>query len=55
MIFRLTKDKEFKGKFCFGLPELNKANIRNAKYIANPMFLPLRYNWLYYRLQQKDY
>jgi N-acetyl-gamma-glutamyl-phosphate reductase len=35
--FRLTKDKKFKGKsFVYGLPELNKANIRNAEYIANP-------------------
>jgi N-acetyl-gamma-glutamyl-phosphate reductase len=34
------------------LPELNKANIRNA-YIANPGCLPLRYNWFYYRLQQR--
>jgi N-acetyl-gamma-glutamyl-phosphate reductase len=52
--FRLTKDKKFKGKsFVYGLPELNKANIRNAEYIANPGCLPLRYNWLYYRLQQR--
>jgi N-acetyl-gamma-glutamyl-phosphate reductase len=29
------------------------ANIRNAEYIANPDVLPLRYNWLYYRLQQR--
>jgi N-acetyl-gamma-glutamylphosphate reductase len=37
MISDLTKDKEFKGKsFVYGLPELNKANIRNAEYIANP-------------------
>jgi N-acetyl-gamma-glutamyl-phosphate reductase len=29
--FRLTKDKKFKGKsFVYGLPELNKANIKNA-------------------------
>ncbi|PKH68399.1 N-acetyl-gamma-glutamyl-phosphate reductase [Flavobacterium sp. ALD4] len=35
--FRLTKDKEFNGKsFVYGLPELNKANIKNAQYIANP-------------------
>jgi N-acetyl-gamma-glutamyl-phosphate reductase len=35
--FRLTKDKAFDGKsFVYGLPELNKAHIRNAQYIANP-------------------
>ena len=35
--FRLTKDKEFGGKsFVYGLPELNKTNIKNANYIANP-------------------
>jgi N-acetyl-gamma-glutamyl-phosphate reductase len=35
--FRLTADKEFKGKsFVYGLPELNKATIKNANYIANP-------------------
>jgi N-acetyl-gamma-glutamyl-phosphate reductase len=35
--FRLTKDKNFKGKsFVYGLPELNKSDIKNAKYIANP-------------------
>jgi N-acetyl-gamma-glutamyl-phosphate reductase len=35
--FRLTKDKEFNGKyFVYGLPELNKASIKNAQYIANP-------------------
>jgi N-acetyl-gamma-glutamyl-phosphate reductase len=35
--FRLTKDKEFEGKsFIYGLPELNKASIKNANYIANP-------------------
>jgi N-acetyl-gamma-glutamyl-phosphate reductase len=35
--FRLTKDKDFKGKsFVYGLPELNKTNIKNANYIANP-------------------
>ncbi|MFB0909828.1 MAG: N-acetyl-gamma-glutamyl-phosphate reductase, partial [Flavobacterium sp.] len=35
--FRLTKDKAFNGKsFVYGLPELNKAHIRNAQYIANP-------------------
>ena len=35
--FRLTKDKDFEGKsFVYGLPELNKANIKNANYIANP-------------------
>jgi N-acetyl-gamma-glutamyl-phosphate reductase len=35
--FRLTKDKEFEGKsFVYGLPELNKTNIKNANYIANP-------------------
>jgi N-acetyl-gamma-glutamyl-phosphate reductase len=35
--FRLNKDKEFNGQsIVYGLPELNKAHIRNAKYIANP-------------------
>jgi N-acetyl-gamma-glutamyl-phosphate reductase len=35
--FRLNKDKEFKGKsFVYGLPELNKSSIKNAKYVANP-------------------
>jgi N-acetyl-gamma-glutamyl-phosphate reductase len=35
--FRLTKDKNFNGKsFVYGLPELNKTDIKNAQYIANP-------------------
>ena len=35
--FRLIKDKEFNGKsFVYGLPELNKAAIKSANYIANP-------------------
>ena len=35
--FRLLKDKNFNGKsFVYGLPELNKADIKNAQYIANP-------------------
>jgi N-acetyl-gamma-glutamyl-phosphate reductase len=35
--FRLTKDKDFKGKsFVYGLPELNKTDIKSAQYIANP-------------------
>jgi N-acetyl-gamma-glutamyl-phosphate reductase len=35
--FRLTADKDFNGKsFVYGLPELNKTSIKNAKYIANP-------------------
>ncbi|MFA9188372.1 N-acetyl-gamma-glutamyl-phosphate reductase [Flavobacterium sp. FBOR7N2.3] len=35
--FRLTKDKNFNGKsFVYGLPELNKSDIKNANYIANP-------------------
>ncbi len=35
--FRLTKDKEFDGKsFVYGLPELNKTDIKQAQYIANP-------------------
>ena len=35
--FRLLKDKEFDGKsFIYGLPELNKADIKTANYIANP-------------------
>jgi len=35
--FRLEADKVFEGKtFVYGLPELNKAAIEDAKYIANP-------------------
>jgi N-acetyl-gamma-glutamyl-phosphate reductase len=35
--FRLLKNKKFNGKdFVYGLPELQKEKIRNAKYIANP-------------------
>ena len=35
--FRLAKDKNFNGKsFVYGLPELNKTEIKNAQYIANP-------------------
>lgn len=35
--FRLLADKNFEGKeFVYGLPELNKAAIKSAKYIANP-------------------
>lgn len=35
--FRLEADKAFNGKtFVYGLPELNKSNIKNANYIANP-------------------
>ena len=35
--FRLEKDKIFKNKtFVYGLPELQKANIIKANYIANP-------------------
>ena len=35
--FRLLADKNFEGKeFVYGLPELNKADIKTAKYIANP-------------------
>ena len=35
--FRLIKDKDFNGKsFVYGLPELNKSDIKNANYIANP-------------------
>lgn len=35
--FRLTKDNHFNGKsFVYGLPELNKTDIKNAQYIANP-------------------
>jgi N-acetyl-gamma-glutamyl-phosphate reductase len=35
--FRLLADKNFEGKeFVYGLPELNKADIISAKYIANP-------------------
>jgi len=35
--FRLEADKIFEGKtFVYGLPELQKEDIKNAKYIANP-------------------
>jgi N-acetyl-gamma-glutamyl-phosphate reductase len=35
--FRLIKEKDFKGKsFVYGLPELNKTDIKTAQYIANP-------------------
>jgi N-acetyl-gamma-glutamyl-phosphate reductase len=35
--FRLTKDAVFEGKeFVYGLPELNKAEIKKANFIANP-------------------
>jgi N-acetyl-gamma-glutamyl-phosphate reductase len=35
--FRLNKDAHFEGKdFIYGLPELNKADIKKANYIANP-------------------
>ncbi len=35
--FRLEKDKEFNGKsFVYGLPELQKDSIKEAKHIANP-------------------
>ncbi|MBA4167909.1 MAG: N-acetyl-gamma-glutamyl-phosphate reductase [Chitinophagaceae bacterium] len=35
--FRLSKDREFDNRtFVYGLPELNKENIRSAKNIANP-------------------
>ncbi|MFL9837489.1 N-acetyl-gamma-glutamyl-phosphate reductase [Flavobacterium sp. ST-75] len=35
--FRLEKDAAFNGKsFVYGLPELNKYNIKQAQYIANP-------------------
>ncbi|SDB56308.1 N-acetyl-gamma-glutamyl-phosphate reductase [Flavobacteriaceae bacterium MAR_2010_188] len=35
--FRLNADKEFMDKsFVYGLPELNKAQIQSAQYIANP-------------------
>jgi len=35
--FRLTKDANFDGKeFIYGLPELNKAAIKKANFIANP-------------------
>jgi N-acetyl-gamma-glutamyl-phosphate reductase len=35
--FRLLKDKDFNEKsFVYGLPELNKTDIKNAQYIANP-------------------
>ncbi len=35
--FRLTKDKDFNGKsFVYGLPELNKTDIKNTQFIANP-------------------
>lgn len=35
--FRLTKDANFEEKeFVYGLPEINKAEIKKANYIANP-------------------
>lgn len=35
--FRLTPDADFNGmRFVYGLPELNKEEIENAQYIANP-------------------
>ena len=35
--FRLKKDQSFDGKaFVYGLPELNKSEIKNAQFIANP-------------------
>ena len=35
--FRLTKDAVFEGiEFVYGLPELNKAEIKKANFIANP-------------------
>jgi len=35
--FRLEKDKEFQGKtFVYGLPELQREDIKKANYIANP-------------------
>ncbi|WP_225035147.1 N-acetyl-gamma-glutamyl-phosphate reductase [Winogradskyella sp. SM1960] len=35
--FRLTADSNFEGKsFIYGLPELNKSEIKTANYIANP-------------------
>ncbi|MCD0464843.1 N-acetyl-gamma-glutamyl-phosphate reductase [Flavobacterium sp. ENC] len=35
--FRLNKDAHFEGKdFIYGLPELNKSDIKKANYIANP-------------------
>ena len=35
--FRLTEDRVFYGKeFIYGLPEINKEEIINAQYIANP-------------------
>lgn len=35
--FRLTNDANFNGKqFVYGLPELNRSKIKEAKYIANP-------------------
>jgi len=35
--FRLVNDKVFEGNtFVYGLPELNKADIKNANYLANP-------------------
>lgn len=35
--FRLKKDSIFEGKsFVYGLPELNKKNIENGQFIANP-------------------
>ena len=54
--FRLTKDKEFEGKsFVYGLPELNKATIKNANILQIQVVLQQQFNWLYYRLQLTDY
>ena len=35
--FRLVKDKQFKGRdFVYGLPEINREDIKKAKDVANP-------------------
>ena len=54
--FRLVNDMVFEGNnFIYGLPELNKADIKNANYLANPgcfataiqlAILPLAYKGL---------
>jgi N-acetyl-gamma-glutamyl-phosphate reductase len=53
--FRLTKDKSLKANLFFGLPELNKANIRNAKYIANPGCFATAIQLALLPLAAKDY
>jgi N-acetyl-gamma-glutamyl-phosphate reductase len=53
MIFT-TKDKK-KANLVYGLPELNKANIRNAEYIANPGCFATAIQLALLPLAAKDY